>query len=40
MKGMRYKEWPLFTDWADVFGNDRAASEVAEDMPNAVVKMK
>ncbi|KAL8470885.1 hypothetical protein ACS0TY_033456 [Phlomoides rotata] len=37
VRGMRYKEWPLFPDWIDIFGKDRATGVVAEDVPNASV---
>ncbi|KAL8523653.1 hypothetical protein ACS0TY_013574 [Phlomoides rotata] len=37
MRGMRYKEWPLFPDWIDIFGKDRATGVVAEDVPDASV---
>ncbi|KAL8555191.1 hypothetical protein ACS0TY_003125 [Phlomoides rotata] len=30
MRGMRYKEWPYFPDWVDIFGLDCAIGSVAE----------
>ncbi|KAL8488703.1 hypothetical protein ACS0TY_024842 [Phlomoides rotata] len=35
MRGMRYKEWPLYPDWIEIFGRDRATGEVAEDILDA-----
>lgn len=35
MKGMRYREWPMFSDWLEIFGKDRATGEIAEDMSDA-----
>ncbi|KAL8512676.1 hypothetical protein ACS0TY_018970 [Phlomoides rotata] len=35
MKGIRYKEWPLYPDWIEIFGRDRATGEVAEDVLDA-----
>ncbi|CAA0835553.1 Unknown protein [Striga hermonthica] len=28
-KSMRYKPWPLFSDWVEIFGKDRATGEGA-----------
>ncbi|KAL8508172.1 hypothetical protein ACS0TY_018665 [Phlomoides rotata] len=35
MKGIRYKEWPLYPDWIEIFGRDRATGEVAGDVLDA-----
>ncbi|KAG8374528.1 hypothetical protein BUALT_Bualt10G0004300 [Buddleja alternifolia] len=33
---MRYKTWPHYPKWIDIFGKDRATGEVAEDLMEAV----
>ncbi|KAL8492839.1 hypothetical protein ACS0TY_024148 [Phlomoides rotata] len=33
---MRYKSWPLFEDWKEIFGMERANGAVAEDVMQAV----
>lgn len=40
MKGMRYKESPLFSDCLEIFGKDRATGEIAEDVPDAATTMR
>ncbi|GER39740.1 B3 domain-containing protein Os12g0592300 [Striga asiatica] len=32
---MRYKSWPYYPDWVNIFGKDRATGEHAEDIGNA-----
>lgn len=32
---MRYKEWPYYDDWKEVFGKDRATGDAAEDILDA-----
>ncbi|XP_057777645.1 uncharacterized protein LOC130996154 [Salvia miltiorrhiza] len=36
---MRFKSWPMFESWKEVFGNDRATGDNAEDVMEAVHKM-
>ncbi|XP_057796019.1 uncharacterized protein LOC131012126 [Salvia miltiorrhiza] len=36
---MRYKSWPMFDAWKEVFGKDRATGEHAEDLMDAVNDM-
>ncbi|XP_057809801.1 uncharacterized protein LOC131024309 [Salvia miltiorrhiza] len=36
---MRFKSWPLFDSWGDVFGKDRANGKNAEDVMEAMHKM-
>ncbi|XP_057766535.1 uncharacterized protein LOC130987001 [Salvia miltiorrhiza] len=36
---MRYKSWPLFDDWKEIFGKDRATGEKVEDFMEVVNKM-
>lgn len=33
---MRYKSWPYYHDWCEIFGKDRATGEQAEDVMDAV----
>ncbi|KAG8386295.1 hypothetical protein BUALT_Bualt03G0134200 [Buddleja alternifolia] len=33
---MRYKSWPFYREWCEVFGKDRATGEGAEDIAEAV----
>ncbi|KAG8388662.1 hypothetical protein BUALT_Bualt02G0148600 [Buddleja alternifolia] len=33
---MRYKTWPLYKDWVEIFGKDRATGECAEGFPDVV----
>ncbi|KAG8384008.1 hypothetical protein BUALT_Bualt04G0073400 [Buddleja alternifolia] len=33
---MRYKSWPLYDDWVEILGKDRATGEQAEDFVEAV----
>ncbi|KAG8380409.1 hypothetical protein BUALT_Bualt06G0012400 [Buddleja alternifolia] len=33
---MRYKSWPLYRDWEEIFGNDRATGENAERFADVV----
>ncbi|GFP98739.1 hypothetical protein PHJA_002017800 [Phtheirospermum japonicum] len=33
---MRYKSWPFFKDWCDIFGKDRATGENAQGLVDAV----
>ncbi|KAG8376055.1 hypothetical protein BUALT_Bualt09G0023800 [Buddleja alternifolia] len=33
---MRYKSWPFYREWCDVFGKDRATGEGAEDIAEAL----
>ncbi|KAG8387766.1 hypothetical protein BUALT_Bualt02G0055400 [Buddleja alternifolia] len=33
---MHYKSWPLYDDWVEIFGKDRATGEQAEDFVEAV----
>ncbi|KAL8554160.1 hypothetical protein ACS0TY_002397 [Phlomoides rotata] len=40
MRGMRYKEWPYFPDWIDIFGLDRATGSVAEDVVEMAKRLK
>ncbi|KAL8541067.1 hypothetical protein ACS0TY_002376 [Phlomoides rotata] len=40
MRDMRYKEWPYFPNWIDIFGLDRATSSVAEDVVEMVKCLK
>ncbi|XP_057801115.1 uncharacterized protein LOC131016440 [Salvia miltiorrhiza] len=37
---MRYKSWPMFEDWKEVFGKDRATGEHAEDLLDALNDMQ
>ncbi|KAL8507363.1 hypothetical protein ACS0TY_018058 [Phlomoides rotata] len=39
MRSMRNKEWPMFNDWVEVFGKDRATGYVAEDVPDAYTSL-
>ncbi|KAL6503131.1 hypothetical protein OROHE_023760 [Orobanche hederae] len=32
---MRYKSWPYYDSWQEIFGKDRANGEAAEDIPDA-----
>ncbi|KAL8492768.1 hypothetical protein ACS0TY_024094 [Phlomoides rotata] len=32
MRGMRYKEWPYFPDWVEIFGLNRVTGLVTEDV--------
>lgn len=34
-KNMRYKNWPHYHHWCEIFGNDRATGENAEDFNTA-----
>ncbi|XP_057771108.1 uncharacterized protein LOC130990897 [Salvia miltiorrhiza] len=36
---MRYKSWPMFDDWKDIFGKDRATGEQTEDLMEAIHAM-
>ncbi|CAA0841292.1 Unknown protein, partial [Striga hermonthica] len=36
VKSMRYKPWPLFPDWMEIFGKDRATGEGAVGFTDAV----
>ncbi|XP_057767710.1 uncharacterized protein At2g29880-like isoform X2 [Salvia miltiorrhiza] len=36
---MRFKSWPMFEDWKEVFGKDRANGSNAEDVMEAMHKM-
>lgn len=36
---MRYKEWPFFPHWLEIFGKDRATGEAAEDVYDAASNM-
>ncbi|KAL8473855.1 hypothetical protein ACS0TY_030639 [Phlomoides rotata] len=38
VSGMRYKLWPYYEDWLEVFGNDRAVGVPAEDVPDVSVE--
>ncbi|XP_057765001.1 uncharacterized protein At2g29880-like [Salvia miltiorrhiza] len=38
-ENMRFKSWPLFEDWKQIFGKDRATGEHAEDVMEAVNKV-
>ncbi|KAL8557247.1 hypothetical protein ACS0TY_004620 [Phlomoides rotata] len=40
MRGMRYKEWPYFPDWVDIFGLDRATGSIAEDVVEMAKRLK
>ncbi|KAL8547668.1 hypothetical protein ACS0TY_007116 [Phlomoides rotata] len=40
MRGMRYKEWPYFPDWVEIFGLDRATGSVAEDVVEMAKRLK
>ncbi|GFP96662.1 hypothetical protein PHJA_001810300 [Phtheirospermum japonicum] len=33
---MRFKSWPLYGDWCDIFGKDRATGENAQRFADAV----
>ncbi|KAG8383401.1 hypothetical protein BUALT_Bualt04G0008800 [Buddleja alternifolia] len=33
---MRYKSWPYYADWVEIFGKDRATGEHAEDFVEAI----
>ncbi|GFP97115.1 hypothetical protein PHJA_001855600 [Phtheirospermum japonicum] len=33
---MRFKSWPLYGDWCDIFGKDRVTGENAQGFANAV----
>ncbi|GER41175.1 sequence-specific DNA binding transcription factors [Striga asiatica] len=35
-KSMRYKSWPLYADWVEIFGKDRATGEGAQGFTDAV----
>ncbi|KAG8390827.1 hypothetical protein BUALT_Bualt01G0124000 [Buddleja alternifolia] len=37
---MRYKSWPYYPDWCEIFGKDRAPRENAEDYVDAVQEME
>ncbi|KAL8508638.1 hypothetical protein ACS0TY_019038 [Phlomoides rotata] len=32
MANLRFKEWPMYPEWVDIFGKDRATGEAAEDV--------
>ncbi|XP_075094813.1 uncharacterized protein LOC107830513 [Nicotiana tabacum] len=34
-KSMKTKKWPMFEDWEEIFGKDRATGEFAEGLLNA-----
>ncbi|KAL8513658.1 hypothetical protein ACS0TY_012955 [Phlomoides rotata] len=36
--GMRYKAWPYYKDWLEVFGNDRVVGVPAEDVQDVAVE--
>ncbi|XP_057769446.1 uncharacterized protein LOC130989450 [Salvia miltiorrhiza] len=38
-KNMRYKSWPYFDQWSEIFGKDRATKDVAEDLMEAARQM-
>ncbi|KAL8536429.1 hypothetical protein ACS0TY_011876 [Phlomoides rotata] len=40
MHTMRSKEWPMFNDWVELFGKDRATGFVAEDVPDAYTTLE
>ncbi|KAL8552098.1 hypothetical protein ACS0TY_000961 [Phlomoides rotata] len=40
MRGMRYKEWPYFPDWVDIFGFDRANGSVTEYVVEMAKRLK
>ncbi|KAL8479894.1 hypothetical protein ACS0TY_026729 [Phlomoides rotata] len=37
---MRYKPWPLYDDWNEIFGTDRANGRAAEDVIDAVTDIR
>ncbi|KAL8480719.1 hypothetical protein ACS0TY_027311 [Phlomoides rotata] len=40
VSGMRYKPWPYYEDWMEVFGNDCVVGEPAEDVMDVVVEFE
>ncbi|KAL8471941.1 hypothetical protein ACS0TY_029254 [Phlomoides rotata] len=36
VKGMRFKSWPYYLQWGDIFGKDRATGEHAADAMDIV----
>ncbi|XP_073053831.1 uncharacterized protein [Primulina eburnea] len=34
--GMRYRSWPFYIDWCEIFGSDRATGEQSESFVDAV----
>lgn len=37
---MRFKSWPYYSSWQEIFGKDRANGEAAEDIPDAYHAMR
>lgn len=37
---MRYKSWPYYDDWKEIYGKDRATGETAEDILDAWNEMR
>lgn len=33
---MRYKMWPMYEDWLEVFGNERANGKTTEGLTDAI----
>ncbi|KAJ8569612.1 hypothetical protein K7X08_006189 [Anisodus acutangulus] len=39
-KKMNFKKWPLFADWEEIFGKDRATGEFTEGLEDAVEEIE
>ena len=37
---MNFKKWPLFADWEEIFGKDRATREFAEGQEDVVEEIQ
>lgn len=37
---MRYKQWPYYPDWCEIFGKDRITREIAEDIADATQEVE